>query len=202
MQNFSIQEIKLLSSLELHEIKRPICKMILASFESYKRENPSCPVLISFSLTIKAQLNSLSGKWRKGQNWLLLGQWLNTKFKQLLAAIGAPWRAGRDERSLFPRAKRLRGEPRPWHSTTTSVKTDTAQRIVTEEVAAFVFEKVIRLCKFSVADFNRGCKWHFVPAHAHAGTCCRHRQPSVDSDNVTDSFACILVCIINLLCVL
>lgn len=92
MQNFSIQEIKLLSSLELHEIKRAICKMILASFESYKRENPSCPVLISFSLTIKAQLNSLSGEWWKRQNWLLLRQWLNTKFKQLLAAIGAPSR--------------------------------------------------------------------------------------------------------------
>lgn len=60
MQNFSIQEIKLLWSLELHEIKRAICKMILASFESYKRENPSCPVLISFSLAVEAQLNSRS----------------------------------------------------------------------------------------------------------------------------------------------
>lgn len=54
--------------------KRAICKEILASFESYKRENPSCPALIS--LTVKAQLKSLSGKWWKGQNWLHSGQWL------------------------------------------------------------------------------------------------------------------------------
>lgn len=83
MEKFSIQEIKLLSSFELCETKRAICRMILASFESYKRETPSCTVLISFSGASEAQLNSLGGNRWKGQNWLLSGRWLNSKFKHL-----------------------------------------------------------------------------------------------------------------------
>lgn len=61
MERFSIQEIKLLSSFELCEIKRAICRMILASFESYKRETPSCTVLISFSALPRRSLTPSVG---------------------------------------------------------------------------------------------------------------------------------------------
>lgn len=107
MENVSIQEIKLLSSFELCETKRAICRMILASFESYKGETPSCTVLISFSGASEAQLNSLGGKEWEGQNWLLSGRRLNSKFKHL--------RKLREDRGqgVVP-AEHLGGEPRSW----------------------------------------------------------------------------------------
>lgn len=144
MQNFSIQEIKLLSSLELHETKRAICKMILASFESYKRENPSCPVLISFSLASEAQNNSLSENGCKGQNWLLSGQWLQTKFKQL-TAIRAALRIGETRGASFIPLNILEV------SLSTDInniiwETDTTQMILIEALAALVLEKTMHLC--------------------------------------------------------
>lgn len=83
MEKGSIPEIKLLSSFELCETKRAICRMILAPFESYKREAPSCAALISFSGASAAKLNSPGGNGPKGQNWLLSGRRLHSKRKHL-----------------------------------------------------------------------------------------------------------------------
>lgn len=135
METFSIQEIKLLSSFELCETKRAICRMILASFESYKRETPSCTVLISFSGASEAQLNSLGGNGWKGQNWLLSAWWLNSKFKHLRNL----WEEQRGT-SVVP-AEHLGGEP-----ASNTCGNAVAPRVLMAALAAFVFGKLMRLC--------------------------------------------------------
>lgn len=111
LQNFSIQEIKLLSSLELHETKRAICKEILASFESYKRENPSCPVLISLLLAKHSLSPSVvsDGKDKIGyfrDNDLFEIQTTLHSYRRTFERTGDKW-------SLFHPTKRLGGEPQP-----------------------------------------------------------------------------------------
>lgn len=134
----SIQEIKLLSSFELCETKRAICRMILASFESYKRQTPSCTVLISFSGASVAQLNSLGGNGWKGQNWLLSGWWLNSTFKHLRNL----WEEQRGA-SVVP-AEHLGSEPGSRHQTPAA--NAAAPRVLMAALAAFVFRKLMRLC--------------------------------------------------------
>lgn len=69
-----------------------ICVAIL---DSLGRKSP-----LAHTTLVSSSLCSGS-KWWKGQDWLLLGQRLNTEFKQPLTAAGAPWRGTRDERRLF-----------------------------------------------------------------------------------------------------
>lgn len=155
--------------------------MILASFESHKRENPSCPVLIFFSLVLEAQLNSLSGKWWKRQNWLLSGQWANTKFKQLFTAIGVPLRGRKTRGASFIRLNVLE----------VSLSPDIKQQHLrnrrhSDNCNGGSCCTLINICNALWLTLIEDVNDPFLEAYANVSKCYRHRQLSGELNDVKD----------------